>query len=129
MNHMKNLIVAISIFAVMLGGIIAIDLNMDKNITSIMKMCDELIESVDNEDWEKIQDTYNKINSKWTDYRYVLFLLLNHADIDNVDFTMTELSSMIEQQEIPHVKNYAENLKFYFDELLDTEIISWENIL
>ena len=99
------------------------------SIDDIVKMCDELIEEVDNEDWNKIIPIFDEINSKWLNFRSVLFILLNHADIDNVDFALIELNSMIEAKELSHVKNYAENLKFYMDELLDTEEISLENIL
>ena len=113
----------------MLAGIIAVDVVMKKNIDEMLVLCDELIEEVDNEDWNKIIPIFDEINSKWLNFRSVLFILLNHADIDNVDFALIELNSMIEAKELSHVKNYAENLKFYMDELLDTEEISLENIL
>lgn len=126
---MKNLIIALCLFAIMLGGIIALDEVMKCKVDEMITLCDELVSEVDNEDWDRIIPIYEDINKKWLDFRDILFLVLNHADIDNVDFAMIELNSMIEARELPHVKNYAENLKFYMDELLDTEEISWENVL
>lgn len=126
---MKNLVAAICIFLIMLGGIIAIDIDMNNRIEMLEDLCSELITQVDNENWTEINAIYSKIEQKWNKDRKIFFLVLNHSDIDNVDFTFVELSSMIESQELPHVKNYAENLKFYISELLDTEEISWENIL
>lgn len=126
---MKNLIIACCLFAVTLAGIITLDIVMKNKVDEIIRLCDELIEEVDNEDWNKIIPIYEDIHSRWAKFRTTLFLTLNHADIDNVDFTIVELNSMIEARELSHVKNYAENLRFYIDELLDTEDIGWENIL
>lgn len=126
---MKNLIIAIALFAVMTVGIVAIDIVMKNNVDEMIQLCDELITEVDNENWDRIIQIFDSLNEKWMSFRNVLFLVLNHADIDNVDFALTEVNSMIEARELSHVKNYAENLKFYMDELLDTEDICWENIM
>ncbi len=125
---MKNLILAIAVFAVMLGGVILVDVMMENKMNDMISECDVLIAEVDNGDWDAIQMHYDNISLEWYEFRDTLFLLVNHTDIDNVDFAMIELNSMIEAKELSHVKNYAENLKFYMDELLDTEDVSWENI-
>ena len=126
---MKNLIIALCIFAVTLAGIIVTDIIMKNNADEILVLCDKLIEETQNNDWDKINSAYESINLKWKDSKQLLFFVLNHTDIDNVDFALNELKCAIDEKDSSYIKNYAQNLKFYVDELLDTEDISWENIL
>lgn len=126
---MKNLIITLSIFAAVLAGILSINIIMSKKTDELLILCEQLTEKSETNNQESIKALYDDINSKWQSLRKILFFVLNHTDIDSVDLALTELSYAIKQNDIPCITEYAEKLKFYIDELLDTEEVSWENIL
>ena len=123
---MRSLIFVLVLFLVTVGCVIWIDLSIDARLSDIITQCED-IESVNNvEDAEK---TFDNVNKKWQSIRKALFAVLNHADIDVVDYAVEMLGAAIESGDIEKIRLNACSLKYYLDDMLDTETLSLSNIL
>lgn len=126
---MKNLIITVCIFAATLMLIIVTDISMKKSTDELLVLCEQLTDNAEKNNIAGIQSSYDNIRNKWNSERRLLFFVLNHTEIDNIDFILKELSGSVKEKNTDLTIELTEKLKFYIDELLDTEVISWENIL
>lgn len=126
---MKNLIITVCIFAATLALITVTDVAMKKNSDELLSLCEQLTDNAESNNIDGIKSIYDNISDKWNSERRLLFFMLNHAEIDNIDFILSELSYGIKENNTDIIIELTEKLKFYIDELLDTEVISLENIL
>lgn len=126
---MKNLIITVCIFAATLAFIIVTDIAMKKSNDELLSLCEQLTDNAEINDIDGIKSSYDNISNKWKSSRQLLFFVLNHTDIDNIDLIFSDLSCGIKEKNTDLIIELTEKLKFYIDELLDTEVISWENIL
>ena len=123
---MKSLIFVLALFAVTIGAVIWIDFALDAKISNIVVLCEE-IENTD--DASKIKDAFDDVNEKWHSVRKWLFAVLNHSDIDIVDYAVEILKFAVEAGDIDKIRLNACSLKYYLDDMLDTETLSLSNIL
>ncbi len=118
---MKNVIIAIVIFALTVVLILFADFyaykKIDKVSEIIMKIKDE------GEIYR-----YNEAKAEWEKARGFLFMILNHQDIDNADLAFADLEEAKDSGEDYQINLAAGRLLFYLDDLLDTERISHSNI-
>ena len=123
---MKSLIFVLALFAVTIGAVIWIDFALDAKISNIVVLCEE-IENTD--DASKAKEAFDDVNEKWHSVRKWLFAVLNHSDIDIVDYAVEILRFAVEAGDIDKIHLNACSLKYYLDDILDTETLSLSNIL
>ena len=123
---MKSLIFVLALFIVMVSCVIWIDLSIDARLSDIITQCED-IESAN--DVEEAEITFDNVNKKWQSIRKALFAVLNHSDIDVVDYAVEMLGAAIESGDIEKIRLNACSLKYYLDDMLDTETLSLSNIL
>ena len=123
---MRSLIFVLVLFAVTVVCVIWIDVAIDTRLSEIITQCEEIESTHNVEDAEKMFDNVNK---KWQSIRKALFAVLNHADIDVVDYAVEMLGAAIETGDIEKIRLNACSLSYYLDDMLDTETLSLSNIL
>lgn len=123
---MRSLIFVLVLFAVTVVCVIWIDLSIDARLSDIITQCEEIESANDVEEAEKMFDNVNK---KWQSIRKALFAVLNHSDIDVVDYAVEMLGAAIESGDIDKIRLNACSLSYYLDDMLDTETLSLSNIL
>ena len=123
---MKSLIFVLVLFAVTIGAVIWIDFALDAKISNIVVLCEE-IENTD--DASKAKEAFDDVNEKWHSVRKWLFAVLNHSDIDIVDYAVEMLRFAVDAGDIDKIRLNACSLKYYLDDMLDTETLSLSNIL
>ena len=123
---MRSLIFVLVLFLVTVGCVIWIDFSIDARLSDIITQCEE-IESTHNV--EEAEKMFDNVNKKWQSIRKSLFAVLNHSDIDVVDYAVEMLGAAIESGDIDKIRIKACSLKYYLDDMLDTETLSLSNIL
>ena len=123
---MRSLIFVLVLFLVTVVCVIWIDVTIDARLSDIITQCEEIESTHNVEDAEK---TFDNVNKKWQSIRKALFAVLNHADIDVVDYAVEMLGAAIESGDIDKIRLNACSLSYYLDDMLDTETLSLSNIL
>ena len=123
---MRSLIFVLALFAVTVGCVIWIDIAIDEKVSEIITQCEKIESARDTKEAEK---AFDDVNKKWRSIRKALFAVLNHADIDVVDYAVEMLGAAIETGDIEKIRLNACSLSYYLDDMLDTETLSLSNIL
>lgn len=123
---MRSLIFALALFAVTVGCVIWIDVAIDEKVSEIITQCEKIELARDTKEAEK---AFDEVNKKWRSIRKALFAVLNHSDIDVVDYAVEMLGAAIETGDIEKIRLNACSLSYYLDDMLDTETLSLSNIL
>ena len=123
---MKSLIFVLALFFVTIGCVVWIDLSFEARMNEIILQC-EKIESAS--DISEAKQAFDDVSEKWHSMRKVLFAVLNHTDIDTVDYAVEMLEFAIDSGDIDKIRLGACSLGYYLDDMLDTEMLSLSNIL
>ena len=111
---MRSLIFVLVLFAVTIGAVVWIDLGLEREIGDIALLC-EKIECAD--DVYQAKDAFDDVNEKWHAIRKGLFAVLNHSDIDIVDYAVEMLRFAVEAGDIDKIHLNACSLKYYLDDI------------
>lgn len=123
---MRSLIFVLVLFLMTVGCVIWIDVAIDARLSEIITQCEKIESARDTKEAEK---TFDNVNKKWQSIRKALFAVLNHSDIDVVDYAVEMLGAAIKSGDIEKIRINACSLKYYLDDMLDTETLSLSNIL
>lgn len=118
---MKSFITALSVFVIMLAGIIT-HMVYANNVT------DKLIRAVESERILTVEGV-NEAEQYWNKHRVMIHLGINTTFTDRIPNEFTVLRSAIENQDEEKAAESAALLRFYLSELEKINKLSLENIL
>ncbi|MDR3586436.1 MAG: DUF4363 family protein [Desulfosporosinus sp.] len=86
-------------------------------------------QSISTQKWEVAQKELNTALQRWDKNKTWWTVLLDHQEIDNIDFSMTRLEKYIETQDMPLSLGEVSTLKLQVNHISDTEKLNLQNIL
>lgn len=99
---MKNVVISITLFFSLLTFMVYSNKELNKFCHSITEACDELEESLKNDQWEASYDEACKLLEKIKKDSHSLSVYINHADVDliaNEVFKLTQYVKQIDKSE------------------------------
>jgi len=129
MSHSFKIIGAIAILTAIIIGISAYSINLLKTTSDNLV---SYIEKIDNSakagDWDEAQEQFFKFTEYWLKVHEKWAILLDHAEIDNIDDSMAKLKKYIEVKDTSASVGEAAALMQYIKHIPEKEALSLVNI-
>jgi len=115
-----------------LGSIVSLDLYsyyyLATSTDILLVMTADLEKSVSASHWEEADEQLKKIYRQWQENEQIWSVLINHAEIDNIKFTLGRLESYIDSQK--KAESLVENsaLEHLIKHIPEKEKVSLANI-
>lgn len=104
-------IIIIFIVLLSLGGIFYVN-NTTAGLNEDLSVMEE---SINNGQWNKARETFKKVNKSWEQATNIFPLILDHAELHDLEITLARIESYIEQKDkaniLPEIKISLELLK------------------
>lgn len=79
--------------------------------------------------WEAVQNELNTAQTHWDKNKKLWTILLDHQEVDNVDFGLKRLEKYVEVQDISLSLGEVSHLRLLIDHIADTARLDIRNIL
>lgn len=127
--HTKKIIGSL---AVLLALIIGAGIYSTMTLRSTAKKLEVHVSQVEDAaakgDWDKAKNVLSAADKDWDRTKGTWTVLLDHFEIDNIDTTMSRLTSFVEAKSTPLALGESAVLKQYIKHIPDNEIINLRNI-
>lgn len=125
---MKNVIISIGVFIVMVIAIFFSIRYLNKVSSNIQILNDKLEEYITNEDWDKAYETSMDFTHKWEKHAKVIKAFVNHQEIDNVEMELWKLPQYVKEKSKDEALASVHLLKFLLNHISNLEKINIQNI-
>ena len=129
MKHTYKMIIAIVLLAVAIGAVSIYSFYMLNSSSSKMEKDILAIEnSIRKKNWDSAGDNLEKMQKSWSKTKKMWAVMLDHAEIDNIDITLSKLSSYIEMKDLALALAETASLKQYIKHIPEKESANISNI-
>ena len=126
---MKSLIIAISIAVlIVLGGIYSTQKLTDLSET-LIAMCEEAGEAIENNDFEKAGKLVEEIEKKVEDSYNMFATSMDHSEIDEIEMNIYQMQVYIDENQKADALSYGNVLLGLFEHLPKDYRLKLENVL
>ncbi|MCM8711093.1 DUF4363 family protein [Clostridium sp. SYSU_GA19001] len=125
---MKNVILSIIIFLIMVIAMCLSINYLNKISLNIQNLNDKLEEYIMNEDWNKAYETSMDYTQKWEKHAKLIKIFVNHQEIDNVEMELWKLPQYVKEQTKDEALASVHLLKFLIKHISSLEKITIQNI-
>lgn len=127
---MRDLLVSAAIILLLIGGWLYFDDYSNDSVEDMVSDIEEqLVPSVEREDWSRSMELMDKLQADWGEYKDKALLFLNTEELSEIDFCLAKSQKYVEAKDVSNssgeLNSMAEQMKF----LLSREKITAENIL
>lgn len=126
---MKSVIISAIIAAVMVAGSILYSNNLDNISAELIKINDNIGESLKKEDFESANADIEKMRDYLEKKRSMLDATGNHAEMDNIEMNIFELLEYSKEEQKADALSKNRVLGFLYKHLPVNYKLKWENIL
>lgn len=130
MNHSVKIISAVVILtALIIGSSLITQRILDKTSTDLQKNIEEVETSTSSGNWTSAEQNLKQIRDKWSKVSATWSMLIDHQEIDNIEFTLSRTEKFIEARD--EASALAENsaLMNYVRHIPLKESLNLKNIL
>ena len=125
---MKNVIIACTLFLVMVGSMIFSLTYLNKVCSNIEKITDTLEEQIIAEQWDKANKTSTYLLEEWKDHGKVIPIFVNHTEIDAINSETLKLTQYVRCKTTEEALASTHAVKFYLDNIKSLQKINIQNI-
>ncbi|HHV99493.1 MAG TPA: DUF4363 family protein [Clostridiaceae bacterium] len=94
----------------------------------IINHIENIEENTRNNDWHKAEEIVSTLESLWSDTKSKWSVLIDHNEIDNIDESLTRVSSYIEEREKKLALAELSLLKQMVQHIPEKEALALENV-
>ncbi len=125
---MKNVIISLIIFIIMLLGI-AFSLNYLKKATDDLgRLNDEIEQFIADSNWDKAYKATIEYTEKWNSYAEKFKLFVDHQEMDQIETELWKLPQYIKEKAKEEALASVHVLKFLVNHLSELEKVNMQNI-
>ncbi len=128
MHTAKVLILITAIVALILGAAFFTNRILLSDAHSLEEKIVTVEANMKEEDWEKAQSVLASILSEWPTVESKWALLIDHAEIDNIEDALTKVAEYIKAKEASLALAELSTLKNYITHIPEKESLNIENI-
>ena len=125
---MRGVIVAASLFFVMLAGIILIQQSIEKTSEKIVAQIGDLEEKIEAEDWDGVDEGVKKLEADWEKDAKWISMLVDHDEIDLIMTTVAALKEYEKYRDLPELMAEISTLERLIEHIPHKEAPILENI-
>lgn len=89
---------------------------------------DITVKYAENENWKDAESSINELGRIWSDVKGSWSALIDHAEIDNIDVTLSQLQTLVKAKELPDTLSESAALKTYIGHIPEKERLKLENL-
>lgn len=119
-------ITAILIF-IIVSGILVIKY-LESSSKEITGHIENIESSTKNDDWNDVTQNLQMVQKKWSKTKSKWSMLLDHAEIDNIETSLTRMSAYIDAREKVLALAELSTLKQFVEHIPKKEVFGLENI-
>lgn len=125
---MKNVIISICIFIVMIIAIFFSLNYLNKTCENLMKQCDELEEIISKETWDNSYEKSMELLKDLQDKHNILSMFINHQEIDNMTNELYKFTQYVKGKNKDEALASIHVVKFYIEHIEDLQKVNIQNI-
>ena len=125
---MRNIVISISVFIVMLAVMIFSINYLNKTALNIQKLNDEIEQSITDNNWDKAYKLSMEYTQKWEKHSKIVKVFVNHQELDNVEMELWKLPQYVKQETKDEALASVHVLKFLLAHITNLEKINFQNI-
>lgn len=126
---MRDMIVSIVIFFMIIGGWIVFCVYSDNTINDFNTyISNTLLPSVEKGDWKSSSAEIDELNREWERYKVKALLFLNTEDINEIDYSIARTMKYIKSQDVSNSSGELNSIVHQLRYLIDKERITAANI-
>lgn len=125
---MKNILVSILIFLVMLFSINHSTKYLNTTCRQLIKLSDTMEEIVHDGNWNKAYDLSTTLLDKWKNEYRTLSIFVHHAEIDNINSEFLQLTQYTKCRDKTESLSKIHLIKFYLNNIIEEQKINIQNI-
>lgn len=125
---MKNIIVSLTISAIMIISIYYSINYLNKVSQDLNRLNEDLEEQIIDDNWELAYKTSMVLIHKWKEYSKKMKLFSNHQEIDTIEIELWKLPQYIKEMTKDEALASVHVLKFLLNHIAELEKIKFENI-
>lgn len=81
------------------------------------------------QDWPEAETRFSALEQQWQKHQPKWKALLNHEDTQSMELSFTDLRVLLKQEDQAHAEQKLAELRFYLQNLSDSERLTMENLL
>lgn len=126
---MKNLILSISLFIIMICSILFSTSFLIKTNEHLVEHIDLIKSYVENDMWDDADYEFDILFNHWIKESKLIAIFINHNDLDNVTNEIYRLKEYLEIEERGESVATLGSIYYNFNKIINLEKIRFENIL
>ena len=99
-----------------------------RDSTVLGQSIEKIEESVESEGWDQAKAILKQISDDWMEVKGIWAALIDHAEIDNIDITLSRLEALIMIEDVSASLSEAAALRKYVNHIPNKEKLSFENV-
>jgi|LSQX01.1.fsa_nt_gb hypothetical protein len=99
-----------------------------RDSTVLGQSIEKIEESVESEGWDQAKGILKQISDDWMEVKGIWAALIDHAEIDNIDITLSRLEALIMIEDVSASLSEAAALRKYVNHIPNKEKLSFENV-
>jgi len=127
-NTAKIIIFLLILISVVLGFSFYAKKSLDFSSKKLQDQITSIEDSIRAGDWDKAAKQLSNIKKDWDSVRKSWAMLLDHAEIDNIDEALSKMAIFIESEELSMALAEASTLKQYVSHIPEKESFRLQNI-
>lgn len=129
MHSFKILFAIAVLLAVIIGAGTFINKSLEASSRQLEINIYRIEDAARNNEWEKAKAELESIKASWKKSQKSWAVIIDHAEIDNIENTVIRMAGFIESEDIPLTLGEAASLRQYIKHIPAKESFSLENIL
>ena len=125
---MKNVIISICIFIVMLIAIFFSLNYLTKTCDNLMTQCDELEDIISKETWDNSYEKSMDLLEDLQDKHNILSMFIHHQEIDNMTNELYKFTQYVKGKNKDEALASIHVVKFYIEHIEDLQKVTIQNI-
>lgn len=126
---MKTFIASIITFFVILSSIIIFTVFLNSSVKQFNSSLDKIIKNSEVENWSNVKNEFKELEENWNKKVKLYEAFKNHDDTNSVNNMILNLKLNVEFKKKDEVILNSNKLKIIFNEILDDELPTFENVI
>lgn len=125
---MKNTLISILLFILLLGFVIYANISLDKLCLNISEKCNTIEILIEEDDLHSAYLESQRILQELKDNSLLTSIYLNHCDFDNINNEAVRLAQYLKYNDISESSAALSQLRFFTDNIKKLQEPTFENI-
>lgn len=101
---------------------------LDSESERLYSSLSALEEDIENQNWDAASEKLDKFHRKWDKTTLIWSMLIDHFEIDNIEFTLSRLASYVKTRDKTEALSEMSNLKALIKHIPEKESFSFKNV-